>query len=288
MEAAGRSPKVLFCDVLAGTLTSTANSERDTLSIVTSPACRSWHMSLSNVRLNPPLACTRSAVLALKHFPFARRSRQRAKPRPMQRCCRPDLTLPANYPVRSVRLLAPVNHLGKIIAVGLNYRDHAIETTLEITTSPLIFAKFPSSINGPDSDVVIPADDAQVDYEAELAAVIGRRAKAVPEAAALDYVAGSMPLNDVSARRGHFADKQWVRGKSCDAFCPTGPWLTTADAVADPHALAIRMRFNGKTVQNSSNSRRRHGSRHRRTRHPEDAASLSPGVARKLDLPPPS
>jgi 2-keto-4-pentenoate hydratase/2-oxohepta-3-ene-1,7-dioic acid hydratase in catechol pathway len=172
----------------------------------------------------------------------------------MQRCCRPDLTLPANYPVRSVRLLAPVNHLGKIIAVGLNYRDHAIETTLEITTSPLIFAKFPSSINGPDSEVVIPADDAQVDYEAELAAVIGRRAKAVPEAAALDYVAGYMPLNDVSARRGHFADKQWVRGKSCDAFCPTGPWLTTADAVADPHALAIRMRFNGKTVQNSSTS----------------------------------
>jgi 2-keto-4-pentenoate hydratase/2-oxohepta-3-ene-1,7-dioic acid hydratase in catechol pathway len=155
-------------------------------------------MSLSNVRLNPPLACTRSAVLALKHFPFARRSRQRAKPLPMQRCCRPDLSLPANYPLRSVTLLAPVNHLGKIIAVGLNYRDHAIETTLEITTSPLIFAKFPSSINGPDSEVVIPADDAQVDYEAELAAVIGRRAKAVPEAAALDYVAGYMPLNDVS------------------------------------------------------------------------------------------
>jgi 2-keto-4-pentenoate hydratase/2-oxohepta-3-ene-1,7-dioic acid hydratase in catechol pathway len=147
-----------------------------------------------------------------------------------------------------------VNRPGKIIAVGLNYRDHAIETKLEIPTSPVIFAKFPSSINGPDSDVVIPEDDPQVDYEAELAVVIGRRAKAVPEAAALDYVAGYMPLNDVSARRWQFADKQWVRGKSCDTFCPTGPWLTTADAVPDPHALPIRMRVNGKTVQNSSTS----------------------------------
>jgi acylpyruvate hydrolase len=161
---------------------------------------------------------------------------------------------PATYPLSAVRLLAPVNRPGKIIAVGLNYRDHAIETKLEIPTSPVIFAKFPSSINGPDSDVVIPEDDPQVDYEAELAVVIGRRAKAVPEAAALDYVAGYMPLNDVSARRWQFADKQWVRGKSCDTFCPTGPWLTTADAVPDPHALPIRMRVNGKTVQNSSTS----------------------------------
>lgn len=160
----------------------------------------------------------------------------------------------ATYALREARLLAPVNRPGKIIAVGLNYRDHAIETKQEIPTSPVIFAKFPSSINGPDSDVVIPADDPQVDYEAELAVVIGRRAKAVSESAALDYVAGYMPLNDVSARRWQFADKQWVRGKSCDTFCPTGPWLTTADAVPDPHALSIRMRVNGNTVQNSSTS----------------------------------
>lgn len=160
----------------------------------------------------------------------------------------------ATYAIRETRLLAPVNRPGKIIAVGLNYRDHAIETKQEIPTSPVIFAKFPSSINGPDSDVLIPADDPQVDYEAELAVVIGRRAKAVSESAALDYVAGYMPLNDVSARRWQFADKQWVRGKSCDTFCPTGPWLTTADAVPDPHALSIRMRVNGNTVQNSSTS----------------------------------
>ena len=160
----------------------------------------------------------------------------------------------ATYPLSEVRLLAPVNRPGKIIAVGLNYRDHAIETKQEIPISPVIFAKFPSSINGPDSDVVIPGDDPQVDYEAELGVVIGRTAKTVSETAALEYVAGYMPLNDVSARRWQFADKQWVRGKSCDTFCPTGPWLTTVDEVPNPHALSIRMRVNGKTVQNSNTS----------------------------------
>lgn len=159
-----------------------------------------------------------------------------------------------SYRLNDVQLLAPVTRPGKIIAVGLNYSDHAIETKQEIPTSPIIFAKFPSSINGPDADVILPEDDPQVDYEAELAVVIGRKAKQVSEAEALDYVAGYMPLNDVSARRWQFADKQWVRGKSCDTFCPTGPWLTTRDAVPDPHALAIRMRVNGNVVQNSNTS----------------------------------
>jgi 2-keto-4-pentenoate hydratase/2-oxohepta-3-ene-1,7-dioic acid hydratase in catechol pathway len=158
------------------------------------------------------------------------------------------------YPLSSVTLLAPVTRPGKIIAVGLNYRDHALETKQPIPTTPIIFAKFPSSINGPEGAVVLPGDDPQGDYEAELAVVIGRRAKAVVEADALNYVAGYMPLNDVSARRWQFADKQWVRGKSCDTFCPTGPWLTTRDAVPDPHALAIRMRVNGVLVQNSNTS----------------------------------
>jgi 2-keto-4-pentenoate hydratase/2-oxohepta-3-ene-1,7-dioic acid hydratase in catechol pathway len=147
-----------------------------------------------------------------------------------------------------------VTRPSKIIAVGLNYRDHAIETKQEIPTTPVIFAKFPSSINGPDAPVVLPKDDPQGDYEAELAVVIGRQAKAVSESDALNYVAGYMPLNDVSARRWQFADKQWVRGKSCDTFCPTGPWLTTRDAVPDPHALSIRMRVNGNVVQDSNTS----------------------------------
>ena len=160
----------------------------------------------------------------------------------------------AKYPLNSVTLLAPVTRPGKIIAVGLNYRDHALETKMEIPTTPIIFAKFPSSITGPDADVILPDDDPQADYEAELAVVIGRTAKAVTEADALNHVAGYMPLNDVSARKWQFADKQWVRGKSCDTFCPTGPWLTTRDAVPDPHALAIRMRVNGTTVQDSNTS----------------------------------
>ncbi len=160
----------------------------------------------------------------------------------------------AKYPLNSVTLLAPVTRPGKIIAVGLNYRDHALETKMEIPTTPIIFAKFPSSITGPDADVILPDDDPQADYEAELAVMIGRTAKAVTEADALNHVAGYMPLNDVSARKWQFADKQWVRGKSCDTFCPTGPWLTTRDAVPDPHALAIRMRVNGTTVQDSNTS----------------------------------
>lgn len=167
---------------------------------------------------------------------------------------RGEVQAPEKYPLKDVHLLAPVTRPGKIIAVGLNYRDHAIETKQEIPTAPLIFAKFPSSINGPDAAVVLPEDDPQGDYEAELAVVIGRRASKVSEADAYDYVAGYMPLNDVSARRWQFADKQWVRGKSCDTFCPTGPWLTTRDDVPDPHTLDIRMRLNGDVVQNSNTS----------------------------------
>ncbi len=154
-----------------------------------------------------------------------------------------------------MRLLAPVPRPGKIIAVGLNYRDHAIETKMEIPSSPVIFAKFTTSINGPDAPVVLPSsEDVQLDYEAELAVVIGRRCKRVSANDAMQYVAGYMPLNDVSARKWQFADKQWVRGKSCDTFCPTGPWLTLSDEVPDPHRLKIQTRVNGTTLQDSNTS----------------------------------
>ena len=158
------------------------------------------------------------------------------------------------YSLKNITLLTPVPNPGKIIAVGLNYLDHARETKMEIPKWPILFAKFSSSINGPDAPVVLPQDDPQGDYEAELAVVIGRTAKTVSEADAMNYVAGYMPLNDVSARRWQFADKQWVRGKSPDTFCPTGPWLTTRDSVPDPHSLYIRMRVNGSTVQDSNTS----------------------------------
>ena len=155
-----------------------------------------------------------------------------------------------------IRILPPVPRPGKIIAIGLNYRDHQIESgAKEVPKSPIIFAKFTSSIAAAGDPIVIPVGDPQVDYEAELAVVIGKRGKAIPEEQALTYVAGYMPLNDVSARAWQFADKQWVRGKSCDTFCPTGPYLTTCDEIADPQALAIRARVNGVTLQDSNTSK---------------------------------
>jgi acylpyruvate hydrolase len=158
------------------------------------------------------------------------------------------------HPLTNVRLLAPVPRPGKIIAVGLNYRLHTQESQFELPTSPVIFAKFPNSITGPDAPIVLPADDPQADYEAELAVVIGKRGRNIAEADALSHLAGYMPLNDVSARRWQFDDKQWVRGKSPDTFCPIGPWLTTRDSVPDPHSLRISCRVNGETLQDSNTS----------------------------------
>jgi 2-keto-4-pentenoate hydratase/2-oxohepta-3-ene-1,7-dioic acid hydratase in catechol pathway len=159
-------------------------------------------------------------------------------------------------PLSDVRLLPPVPRPGKIVAIGLNYKDHSLESGATAPPkSPIIFAKFPTSIAGPEDAIVIPVGNPNVDYEAELAVVIGRRGKAIPAAQALEFVAGYMPLNDVSARVWQFADKQWVRGKSCDTFCPTGPHLTTRDEIPDPHALAIRTRVNGVTMQDSHTRR---------------------------------
>jgi len=158
----------------------------------------------------------------------------------------------ASFRVSDVRLLAPISRPGKIVAIGLNYRDHCVEQGIEPPTIPLIFAKFPTSITGPYGPIVLPADDMQVDYEAELGVVIGRNAKRVKASDALDCVAGYLVLNDVSARKWQFSDKQWVRGKSCDTFCPIGPWLTTRDEVPDPHALHISTRVNGQVLQDSN------------------------------------
>ena len=158
--------------------------------------------------------------------------------------------------MNGIRLLPPVPKPGKIIAIGLNYRDHQIESgAKEAPKSPMVFAKFTTSIAAAEDPIVIPVGDPQVDYEAELGVVIGKRGKGIREQNALSYVAGYMPLNDVSARAWQFADKQWVRGKSCDTFCPTGPYLTTKDEIADPHALFIRARVNGAILQDSNTSK---------------------------------
>lgn len=159
-------------------------------------------------------------------------------------------------PLSQVTLRAPIPRPGKIIAVGLNYRDHSIEAGAKaLPTTPIIFAKFPTTICGPNDPIVIPHANPQVDYEAELAVVIGRKGKAIRAADALHYVFGYMPLNDVSARTWQFGDKQWVRGKSCDTFCPIGPHLTTRGEIVDPHALAICARVNGATLQDSNTSK---------------------------------
>jgi len=159
-------------------------------------------------------------------------------------------------PLSDVRFLPPVPRPGKIVAIGLNYKDHSIESGATAPPkSPIIFAKFTTSIAGPEDPIVIPVGNPNVDYEAELAVVIGRRGKAIPAEHAFEYVAGYMPLNDVSARVWQFGDRQWVRGKSCDTFCPTGPHLTTRDEIPDPHALAIRARVNGVTMQDSHTSK---------------------------------
>lgn len=152
-----------------------------------------------------------------------------------------------------VRLGPPVRMPGKIVCVGLNYHDHCREQELDVPTSPILFAKFPSSIIGPEDEISWPADASrEVDYEAELAVVIGRTARNVAVDDAGDYVAGYTIVNDVSARDVQFADGQWVRGKSFDTFCPMGPYLATPDEVGDPHTLDIRCRLNGEMVQDSN------------------------------------
>jgi 2-keto-4-pentenoate hydratase/2-oxohepta-3-ene-1,7-dioic acid hydratase in catechol pathway len=148
--------------------------------------------------------------------------------------------------------LAPVPRPGKLICIGLNYRDHAAESNMPIPERPVVFSKFATAVIAPGEPVVLPATSSQVDYEAELAVVIGRRAKNVSIDRAFDYVLGYTVFNDVSARDFQFADGQWQRGKSCDSFAPMGPKIITADAVPDPHKLSIKLRLNGKTMQDSN------------------------------------
>lgn len=156
-------------------------------------------------------------------------------------------------PLASFRLLAPVAAPQKVLAIGLNYADHARESNVEPPAAPVLFVKTPNSIIGPGEPIRFSKDDStQVDYEAELGLVIGRRARRVSEADALDHVLGYTLCNDVSARDAQFADGQWVRGKSFDTFCPLGPWIVTTDEIGDPQALGIRCRVNGETLQESS------------------------------------
>jgi 5-carboxymethyl-2-hydroxymuconate isomerase len=141
----------------------------------------------------------------------------------------------------------------KVIAIGLNYRDHCRETNTPPPSRPIVFAKFSTAVVGPGVPITWSAAlTKEVDYEAELAVVIGRTARRVTEATALDYVFGYTAANDVSARDLQFSDGQWVRAKSLDSFCPLGPVLVTSDDILEPQNLAIRCELNGQRVQDSS------------------------------------
>ena len=153
-----------------------------------------------------------------------------------------------------VVLLNPVPDPSKVICVGLNYHDHAAESGTTIPETPLVFAKFPSSLIGPGAPVVLPADSEQVDWEVELAVVVGSPARHIAESRALDVIAGYTVSNDVSARDLQLSDGQFVRAKSYDTFCPVGPWLVTVDELGAADDLAIGLRLNGETMQDSRTS----------------------------------
>lgn len=156
---------------------------------------------------------------------------------------------PGVHDLSAVVLGPPVPRPDKILCVGLNYRDHASEVALDESAVPTLFAKFRNSLIGPGAPIVLPAISSEVDFEGEMALVIGRRCKDVPVADALDCVAGYMPFNDVSARDVQMQASQWTAGKAIDGFGPCGPALVFAEDVRDPTNLDIATRLNGETMQ---------------------------------------
>jgi len=156
-------------------------------------------------------------------------------------------------PLDEVKLAAPVTRPSKIIAIGLNYRDHAEENKMEIPENPLVFAKFPSSLLEPNGTITWnEAVTQRVDYEAEMAVIIGKKIYEGAEADADQAVFGYACANDVSARDHQREDGQWIRGKSLDTFCPLGPWIVTADEIPDPHSLPIQCIVNNEVMQSSN------------------------------------
>jgi acylpyruvate hydrolase len=157
-----------------------------------------------------------------------------------------------SVPLADVKHAPLVERDARVFCVGLNYADHAAENNLPPPSSPIFFAKLASVVIPHKAGIAIPKTSQQVDYEAEFALVIGRRADCVSEAEALACIAGYTIMNDVSARDFQFKDKQWFRGKNCNGFGPMGPWMVTADSVPDPLALDISLRLNGETLQHSN------------------------------------
>ena len=154
--------------------------------------------------------------------------------------------------VKDLDLLVPIPNPPKILCLAFNYYDHARDAGLTPSDEPVIFMKPRTTLNSPYSDIICPPFVTRLDYEAEIAAIIGKNARKIPEDRSLDVVFGYMILHDVSARDIQFKDKQFTRGKSMDTFAPCGPWITTKDEVEDPQNLSILTKVNGETRQNSS------------------------------------
>lgn len=193
------------------------------------------------------------------------------------------------------RLGPPVAGTGKFICIGLNYADHAAESGLAVPSEPVIFMKATSAICGPNDPIIIPRDSEKTDWEVELAVIIGKPAKYVSEAEAMDYVAGYAVTNDVSERAFQIErEGQWTKGKSCDNFGQIGPWLVTKDEVSDPQNLPMWLKVNGETMQDGSSATMVYGVAHLvhylsqfMTLHPGDVISTGtpPGVG--LGMKPP-
>ncbi|MBI9074434.1 MAG: fumarylacetoacetate hydrolase family protein [Desulfatibacillum sp.] len=153
-----------------------------------------------------------------------------------------------------VRLGPPITNPSKIICLGKNYAEHAKEGGMSVPSAPLLFCKTPNTVNGPTDPVLMPAHSGQVDWEVELAVVIGKKGKRISRKNALDHVAGLMILNDVSGREAQFGDKQWFRGKSFDTFAPMGPALVTLDEVEDINNIKLEALVNGEVMQQGNTS----------------------------------
>jgi len=191
---------------------------------------------------NPALPASVRELLA--QGPAALRAAEEAARRPTA----------VTYPASAAKLLAPVPDPHKIVCIGLNYKDHAAEGGVPIPREPVLFSKYATALIGPGENIVLPAVSKKVDYEAELVIVVGKRGRRLKAETAAEYAAGYTIGHDVSARDWQLEKdgKQWMVGKTFDTFAPCGPHLVTADEVPNPHALPIRLRLNGETMQNSN------------------------------------
>ncbi len=163
-----------------------------------------------------------------------------------------DAPATAKFPLASVRLRAPIPKPPKILCMGLNYRDHALEAKLEIPKVPVLFAKFNNTVIGTGDNIVLPKNSRKPDYEAEFGFVIGKGGRHIDSGNWREHIFGYMNCNDVSARDFQIAVSQWTMGKNFDTFAPMGPWIVSADEIEDPHNLDIALTLNGERMQHSN------------------------------------